>query len=65
MEPGSSHSGCDLALAYGGYLCSRQTGATGHKQSFHHWFLTAHYKLQSRNFQVCLKCLNVIAHPHY
>lgn len=33
MEPGSRHSGCDLALAYGGYLCSRQTSATGHKRA--------------------------------
>lgn len=32
-EPGSSHSGRGIALAYGGYLCSRQTGATGHEQS--------------------------------
>ena len=33
MEPGSSHSGCDLALAYGDYLCSRQTGATGQERT--------------------------------
>ena len=33
-EPGSSHPGRDIALAYGGYLCSRQTGATGQKLSF-------------------------------
>lgn len=33
MEPGSSHSGCDLALAYGGYLRSRQTSATGQEQN--------------------------------
>ena len=33
MEPGSRHSGCDLALAYGGYLCSRQTSATGQKRT--------------------------------
>lgn len=34
MELGSSHFGRGLALAYGGYLCSRQTGATDQEQPF-------------------------------